>query len=147
MRLENPITYGIRIQYIYIQSTFICYILYIVIQAKKFLKGDWLKQVIFQPNLKYIYMLVFNFHCNWHGHVLILKTWWKGFLDERECCVYLNSIIMFTFRREIVTITLQVLAAALFIVCQEKNGQWVNWRLHNHIETGGFVCERTCTHT
>ena len=28
----------------------------VIIQANKFLKGDWLKQVIFQPNLKYLHV-------------------------------------------------------------------------------------------
>ena len=27
-----------------------------IIQAKKFLKGDWLKRVVFQPNLKYLHV-------------------------------------------------------------------------------------------
>ena len=38
-----------------------------------------------QPNLKITYMRVFHFYGNQHGRVLILKTWPKGFLNEREC--------------------------------------------------------------
>ena len=30
-------------------------------------------------------MLVFHFHTNRRGCVIILKTWWKGFLNESEC--------------------------------------------------------------
>ena len=31
------------------------------------------------------YMRVYNFHGNPYGSILIVKTWQKGFLNEREC--------------------------------------------------------------
>jgi len=33
-------------------------ILIIILQAKKFLKCDWLRQVVFKPNLKYLHVKI-----------------------------------------------------------------------------------------
>ena len=68
-----------------------------IIQAKKFLKGDWLKRLVFEPNLKYLHV-GFHFHGNRRGRVLILKTWREGFMNERECRLLEFRVAMSTFR-------------------------------------------------
>ena len=42
----------------YIKGTLWTSFMYFIIQAKKFLKGDWLNEWYFQPNLKYLHYFI-----------------------------------------------------------------------------------------
>ena len=114
---------------------------FIIIQAKKFLKGDWLKRVVFQPNLKYLHE-VFHFHGNQHGRVLILKTWQKDFLNERECC-----LLEFCHGTEM---SIYPSGFGCFIYCLAgENGQWVlknpephSWMKLVALRANSRVCTR-----
>ena len=35
---------------------------FVILQAKKFQKCDWLRQVVFEPNLKYLHVENYSFH-------------------------------------------------------------------------------------
>ena len=37
-------------------------IIVFILQAKKFLKCDWLRPVVFEPNLKYLHVKNYSFH-------------------------------------------------------------------------------------
>ena len=63
----NDIVRGQRKECVY----FIFYF-FITIQAREFLEGDWLKCVVFQPNLEHLHV-VFHLHGNHCGCVLIFK--------------------------------------------------------------------------
>ena len=55
---------------------------FIILQAKKFLKCDWLRQVVFKPNLKYLHIKITPVSMVTEKWLfLILKQWRTGFPD------------------------------------------------------------------
>ena len=87
-----------------------------IIQAKKFLKGDWLKRVVFQLNLKYLHA---GISFPWPTDAVLSMA--QKFLECMNA-VYFNSVTMSTFRSEIVTMIPFRLGCIIYCLSGE-NGQ------------------------
>ena len=118
----------------------------IIIQAKKFLKGDWLKRVVFQRNLKYLHV-VFHFHGNQGSCVLILKTWQKGFLNAWMPFTLIPSTLIpsqcphFTVKSSPYPLGFGCIIYCLAMSCQDSTIHEWHWRLckWTHVYTYMYV--------
>ena len=100
-------------------------------QAKQFLKVDWFKRVVFQPNLKYLHV---GISFPWQPRRLCFA---KKF-PEWANIVYFNSVAVSTFRSEIVNILFRFWLHYLLFSLRK-------WTMTREDSTGGF-CERTHTY-
>ena len=128
-------------------------------QAKQFLKVDWFKRVVFQPNLKYLHV---GISFPWQPRRLCFA---KKF-PEWANIVYFNSVAVSTFRSEIVNILFRFwLHYLLFSLrkwtmtredstttfMNEAGGFWERThtyvRVNCHILTGGNISIVSCVFT